>query len=89
MLPYEAGGEPFRLLAGFEDRTLAVIDPEAGTMLHRAHNEQRCNYHQTFETEDGRLILALSGHGGVLALYDLGEAPLRSATVLPAANKLG
>jgi hypothetical protein len=88
LLPYEADGEPFRLLAGFADGTLAIIDPEAGTTLHR-FQESGFKRHHTFETEDGRLILALSSLGGVLALYDLGEAPLRGATVLPAANKLG
>jgi hypothetical protein len=89
MLSYEADGEPFRLLAGFEDGTLAVIDPEAGTMLHLAQDLEKCSCHQTFETEDGRLILALSGRGGLVMLYDLGEAPSRGARVLPAANKLG
>jgi hypothetical protein len=88
LLPYEANGEPFRLLAGFADSMLAIIDPEAGTVLHRVQEEVN-NRHHTFETEDGRLILALSGRGGLVVLYDLGEAPSRGATMLPAANKLG
>jgi hypothetical protein len=87
--PYEADGEPFRLLAGFMgDGVLAIIDPEAGTTLCRLKEEARKRHH-TFETEDGRLVLVLANHGGLLALYDLGEAHLRGATMLPAANKLG
>jgi hypothetical protein len=88
LLPYEADGEPFRLLAGFDGGTLAIIDPEAGTVLHRMQ-EEACWRHHTFETEDGRLILALSSKGGLVVLYDLGEASSRDATMLPAANKLG
>jgi hypothetical protein len=86
--PYEASGEPFRLLVGFSNETLVLIDPETGTILHRSH-EETCKRHHTFETEDGRLILALSGYGAAVGLYDLGEAHSRGATVLPAANKLG
>jgi hypothetical protein len=89
MLPYEADGEPFRLLMTFEDETLVIIDPEAGAVLHRMQHVGRFSCHQTFETEDGRLILALSGRGGHVVLFDLGEAPSRGARVLPAANKLG
>jgi hypothetical protein len=88
LLPYEASGEPFRLLAGFDGGTLAIVEPEAGAVLFRMREEVNKRHH-TFETEDGRLILALSSHGGLMVLYDLGEAPSSGATMLPAANKLG
>jgi hypothetical protein len=81
--PYEADGEPFRLLAGFSDETLVLIDPETGAVLHRFQENGLLRGHHTFETEDGRLILALSGQGGVLAFYDLGEASLGGATSCP------
>jgi hypothetical protein len=67
--PYEADDEPFRLLILFADGTLAIIDPEAGTTLCRL-KEETAKRHHTFETEDGRLILALSGHGGLVVGYD-------------------
>jgi hypothetical protein len=87
--PYEANGEPFRLLAGYKDGSLAVIDPEAGTILHRA-NAGVGRHHHTLETDDGHLVLITATGGAVLVLHDMGHAaPRPERRLLAAANKLG
>jgi hypothetical protein len=87
--PYEANGEPSRLLAGYKDGSVTVVDPEAGTILHRAAAGVGRHCH-IFETDDGRVVLATATGGVLLVLHDLGQAaPRPEGRLLAAANKLG
>jgi hypothetical protein len=84
--PFEANGQPWRLLVHFTGGDQVIIDPEEGTILYRAQ-ALAGRRHRAFETED-RLILATSSTANNVLLFDLGEVAPRGA-VLPAANKLG
>jgi hypothetical protein len=85
--PFEANGQPWRLLTISTDGNQVIIDPEEGRVLYRAQGMAGTR-HDALETEDSRLILATSSTANNVLLFDLGEVAPRGA-MLPAANKLG